>query len=113
LAAVQVCVSHQDSAAMLVPSLRSVASLASLASTPAPGLAWIHRLGSTLAAAARGGVRVVAWSAHHSGLPAVLVAALAVVLSWRLIKRGARLALEVVIAAALLVVATRLGWLSW
>jgi hypothetical protein len=43
----------------------------------------------------------------------VLVAAIAVVLSWRLIKRTLRLAVEVLIALAFLVAATRMGWLTW
>jgi hypothetical protein len=76
-----------------------------------PGLArWLPKLGP----AAEGGVRaVVRWGAHHSGLPVILVGALTLVLSWRVIKRSFRLTLEVVIALALLVVATRLGWLTW
>ncbi|HEX3771286.1 MAG TPA: hypothetical protein VHV30_10495 [Polyangiaceae bacterium] len=73
-------------------------------------LARLDHVGSSVGGAVRGAVR---WGAHHTGLPMVLVAALAVVLSWRIIKRGARLALEVVIAFAVLAVATRLGWLSW
>jgi hypothetical protein len=85
----------------------------SLASWPAwaRGCArWLPKLGP----AAEGGVRaVVRWGGHHSGLPVILVAALTLVLSWRVIKRSFRLALEVVIALALLVVATRLGWLTW
>ena len=53
------------------------------------------------------------WGAHHSGLPVVVVAALALVLSYRLAKRAARLAVEVVLATTLLLVATRLGWIAW
>jgi hypothetical protein len=67
-------------------------------------------VGSSIAGAVRDAFR---WGSHHTGLPVVLVAALAVVLSWRVIKRGVRLALEVVIAFAVLAVATRLGWLTW
>ena len=58
----------------------------------------------------RGALR---WGAHHSGLPIVLVAAVALVVSWRLLKKASRLAVEVAVAAALLVVATRLGWIAW
>jgi|CZKU01.1.fsa_nt_gi hypothetical protein len=71
---------------------------------------WLPKLGPATAGGARALVR---WGAHHSGLPVILVAALTLVLSWRVIKRTFRLALEVVIALALLVVATRLGWLTW
>jgi hypothetical protein len=53
------------------------------------------------------------WGSHHSGLPVVLVAALALVLSYRLAKRAARLAVEVVVATAVLLAATRMGWISW
>jgi hypothetical protein len=74
------------------------------------GLGRLVHAGTGVAVAVRGALR---WGAHHTGLPVVLVAALAIVLSWRLIKRGFRLALELVIAVALLVVATHLGWLSW
>ena len=49
------------------------------------------------------------WGAHHTGLPVILVAAIPLVLSWRLLKRTLRLTVEVVIALALLVVATRWG----
>ena len=37
------------------------------------------------------------WGSHHSGLPVVLVAALALVLSYRLAKRAARLAVASVL----------------
>ena len=71
---------------------------------------WLPRLGPTAA----GGFRMlVRWGSHHTGLPVILVGALALVLSWRVIKRSFRLAVEVVVALALLVVATRLGWLTW
>ena len=53
------------------------------------------------------------WGSHHSGLPVVVVAALALVLSYRLAKRAARLAVEVVVATTLLLVATHLGWIVW
>jgi len=53
------------------------------------------------------------WASHHTGLPVVLVAAVALVVTWRLLKRGVRLAVEVALALALLVAATRLGWLRW
>lgn len=55
----------------------------------------------------------VRWGAHHSGLPVVVVAALALVVSFRVVKRAARLAVEVVLATAVLLAATRLGWIVW
>ncbi len=71
---------------------------------------WVPRIGPAVAGSVRGALR---WGAHHTGLPIVLVAAISLVLSWRILKRTVRLAVEVVIALALLVVATRLGWLTW
>lgn len=56
---------------------------------------------------------VLRWATHHTGLPSLLVAALLLVLSWRLVRRTLRLAVEVLVALAFLVVATRMGWLSW
>ena len=61
-----------------------------------------------------GGLRAaLRWGAAHSGLPVVIVAALTVVVSWRLAKRSARLAVEVAVVTAMLLAATRLGWISW
>jgi hypothetical protein len=71
---------------------------------------WLPRIGPTMAGGLRAALR---WAAHHTGLPVILVAAISLVLSWRILKRTARLVVEVVIALALLVVATRLGWLTW
>jgi hypothetical protein len=73
-------------------------------------IGWAPRIGPAASAGLRLALR---WASHHTGLPAMLVAAIALVLSWRIIKRTLRLALEVVIAVACLVAATRLGWLSW
>jgi hypothetical protein len=55
----------------------------------------------------------VRWAAHHSGLPVVIVAAVALVLSWRILRRLSRFAVEVAVTAALLLAATRLGWIAW
>jgi hypothetical protein len=50
--------------------------------------------------------------AHHTGIPVVVVAIL-LVLSWRIVKRTYRFALEVALVVALLVMATKLGWIAW
>jgi hypothetical protein len=64
--------------------------------------------------AASGGVRsALREIAHHTGLPTVLVAAVALVLSWRMLRRALPMAIEVAFAVALLLVATRFGWLKW
>jgi hypothetical protein len=53
------------------------------------------------------------WIAHHTGLPIVLVAAVLLVVAFRLAKRVTRFAVEVALVVALLLVATKLGWISW
>jgi hypothetical protein len=64
--------------------------------------------------AAGGGVRSALRAvAHHTGLPVVLVAAVALVLSWRFLRRTLPMLIEVAFAVALLLVATRFGWLRW
>jgi hypothetical protein len=61
-----------------------------------------------------GGVRsALREVAHHTGLPIVLVAAVALVLSWRMLRRTLPMLIEVAFAVALLLVATRFGWLNW
>jgi hypothetical protein len=69
-------------------------------------LAWVPAVGGGLRAFLRA-------ASHHTGLPVVVVGAVALVLSWRLLKRTFRLAVEVAVAVVLLVAATRLGWLKW
>jgi hypothetical protein len=53
------------------------------------------------------------WGARHTGLPVVLFAAIALVASWHLFRRTLRFAIEVALAVAALLVATRLGWIAW
>jgi hypothetical protein len=72
-----------------------------------------QRMVSWLIPAGHGLRDALRWGSHHSGLPVVVVAALALVVSWHLARRAARLAVEVTIATALLLVATRLGWIAW
>jgi hypothetical protein len=49
----------------------------------------------------------------HTGIPIVVVAAVVLVLSYRVARRGARLALEVGVVVAILLVATQFGWIHW
>jgi hypothetical protein len=72
-----------------------------------------HRLLAWASPAQHGLREALRWGSSHSGLPVIVVAALAVVVSWRLAKRAARLAIEVVVVTAMLLAATRLGWISW
>lgn len=53
------------------------------------------------------------WMSGHTGVPVALVAGTALVLSWRLAKKAARLMLEIAVATALIFLATRLGWIRW
>ncbi len=50
---------------------------------------------------------------HHTGVPVVLLAAVALVVSWRVMRRAGRLFVELFVALALVVAATRLGWIHW
>lgn len=61
------------------------------------------------------GTAVVAvhWLSRHTGLPALFVAAMLVVIGWKLVKKGARLAMQVALVTALLVILTELGVLHW
>ena len=69
-------------------------------------LAWASPLG-------RGLHQALIWGSRHTGLPVVVVAAIALVVSFRLARQAVRLAFQVAIVAALLAVATRLGWIRW
>ena len=50
---------------------------------------------------------------QHSGIPALLVAAVLVVVGYRLLKRSARFFAEVALVTAALFAATQLGWIRW
>jgi hypothetical protein len=65
---------------------------------------------STVTALARVAVR---WVSLHTGLPALVVAAVLVVVGYRILKKSARFAVEVALVAALLVAATSAGWIRW
>jgi hypothetical protein len=73
----------------------------------------LHRLLSWPPAFGQGMRAAVRWGAEHTGLPVVVFAAIALVVSWHFFRRTLRLAVEVVIAVAALLVATRLGWIAW
>ena len=53
------------------------------------------------------------WVSRHTGIPVVLVTAAALVVSYRVAKKTARLVIEIVVVAVLLVVATKLGWIHF
>jgi len=56
---------------------------------------------------------VVHYGAEHTGVPAVLVAAVALVFSWRMFKRTMRFAVQVGVALVVVLVATHFGWLRF
>jgi hypothetical protein len=73
----------------------------------------LHRM-LPWASVAGGGLRAaLRWASQHTGLPVILVAAIALVASWRVLKRTMHFGVEVALALVLLLVATRLGWLRW
>jgi hypothetical protein len=53
------------------------------------------------------------WGSQHTGLPIIVVAAIVLVVSWRIFRRSVRFVVEVTIAVALLLFATRFGWIHW
>jgi len=53
------------------------------------------------------------WASVHTGLPVVLVAAIGVVLSWRVFRHTVRFAIEVAVATALLLLAKEFWLLRW
>jgi hypothetical protein len=51
--------------------------------------------------------------AAHTGIPVAIVAAIALVMSYRLAKRSIRFIVEVSFALAVIVAMTELGWIRW
>jgi hypothetical protein len=73
---------------------------------PTRWLAWVAFLGGSVRAG-------LTWASQHTGLPVILVAAIALVTSWRIFRHSLRFAIEVALTATLLMVATKLGLLRW
>lgn len=63
-----------------------------------------------MASAVRLGLR---WIASHTGLPALVVAAILLAVGHRILRKTARFALEVALVSALLLAATQAGWIRW
>ena len=55
----------------------------------------------------------VRWLALHTGVPALVVGALFVVIGYRILKKSSRLLVEIAFVVAVLVAATHAGWLHW
>lgn len=66
-----------------------------------------------VAVASAWGKLAVRFFSEHTGLPALLVAAVLVVVGYRLLKKTARFAAEVAMVTIALVAATELGWIQW
>jgi hypothetical protein len=56
---------------------------------------------------------LVRFLAAHTGLPALLVAAVLVTIGYRVLRRSARFLVEVALVALMLLVGTELGFLRW
>lgn len=69
-------------------------------------LVWTVALGESVRSELR-------WASSHTGLPVLVVAAIAIVASWHVFRRTLRFAIEVALAAALLFAATEFGLLRW
>lgn len=93
----------------LVPGLRVCHPLSPMGSPSFDIHHWLV-LEASLLAACRHTLRL---ASRHTGVPAVVIAAVALVLSRRIVRAAARLALEVAVVVAALLAATMLGWISW
>ncbi len=73
-------------------------------------LVWLARLQQYAGPWWRFGVRYLS---THTGVPALVVGAVLVVVGWRILKKGARLAVEVALVCGVLLVLTELGLIRW
>jgi hypothetical protein len=56
---------------------------------------------------------VVRYLSAHTGVPALVVAAILIAVGYRVLKRSARFVLEVALVALVLFAMTELGWIRW
>lgn len=68
--------------------------------------AWSHSATQALKTA-------VTFAALHTGVPTVVVAAGALVVSYRFFKRAVRVAIEMTIAMTIVLIATKMGWIGF
>ncbi len=57
--------------------------------------------------------RAAAWAEEHTGVPAIVVAAVALLVGFRVFKRSLRFALEVAVVVGLLGLVSALGWVRF
>lgn len=55
----------------------------------------------------------IGWLSSNSGIPALVIAAILLVLGYRILRRSARFFVQVAVVAAVLAAATHAGWLRW
>ncbi len=55
----------------------------------------------------------IRWLSLHTGLPAVLVTAIAVVLGYRILQKSTRFFVEIALVTALMAAATKAGFIRW
>jgi hypothetical protein len=68
--------------------------------------AWAGRAGGTA-------LRGIASIARHTGVPAAVVGAIALVIAFRVARRAVHLIVEVALAVALVFAATKAGWIRF
>ena len=84
------------------------------AGAPARVPAWvIAAIHAWVGRASGSALRGVASVARHTGVPAAVVAAAALVVAFRVARRAVHLIVEVALAIALVFAATRAGWLRF
>lgn len=78
-----------------------------------PALTWpslLQGLGHVMGGSIK---TAVGFASAHTGVPAVVVASTALVVSWRMFRRALRLAVEMTIAMTIVLFATKMGWISF
>jgi hypothetical protein len=82
--------------------------------TPSPWILDLEARARPVAEAAlASGRQALRWTSGRTGLPMVVVAALTLVVAWRVARRTWQIALELALAVAALLAAARLGWIRW
>ena len=71
---------------------------------------WIASAAGAAGGTVRHGLRL---ASRHSGIPVVILAAVGIVISYRIVRKLARLVFEITVAAAVLLVVSKLGWITW
>ncbi len=81
------------------------------------GLGYLPRLAvwasMTFRAGWGGAGKALSALSQHTGIPVVVLAAVGLVISFRVARRASRLALEFAVALVVLVTATRMGWIRF